>query len=176
MRGAAEKENHDMTKEAQITSRDTSQYPEGPRGIALLAFRLTVGTMFLLHSLPKMKAPTSWMSEEGQKAEPAPVQALVAVSELAAGAGLMLGVLTPFAAAGLGAMMLGALVTVHIPKRSPIVARAGKLSAETSIDYLFASLLLVALGPGKYSVDARLFDKSKSSETIADHRRGDVPT
>lgn len=152
-----------MAKEEQITSRDTSKYPEGPRGIALLAFRLTVGTMCLLHSLPKMKTPTSWMSKEGQKDEPATVQAFAAASELAAGVGLILGVLTPFAAAGLSAMMLGALLTVHIPKRSPIVAPPGKLSAETSIDYLFASLLLAALGPGKYSVDARLFARNKST-------------
>jgi putative oxidoreductase len=96
------------------------------------------------------------MSKEGMKDDPAPVQVIAAAGELAAGLGLILGVLTPFAAAGLAAIMGGALLKVHIPNRSPIVAPPGKPSAETSIDYLFASLLLIALGPGKFSLDAWL--------------------
>jgi uncharacterized membrane protein YphA (DoxX/SURF4 family) len=103
-----------------------------------------------------MKAPTSWVSKEGMKDSPASVQAIAAAGELAAGFGLILGALTPFAAAGLAAIMAGALLKVHIPNRSPIVAPPGKPSAETSIDYLFASLLLIAMGPGRYSLDAWL--------------------
>jgi putative oxidoreductase len=150
--------NREMTNmsDALEIFTSTANYPGGARGIALFAFRVTIGVMCLFHSIPKMKTPTTWMSKEGMKDGPASVQAIAAAGELAAGLGLILGALTPFAAAGLAAIMTGALLKVHIPNRSPIVAPPGKPSAETSIDYLFASLLLIAVGPGRYSLDAWL--------------------
>lgn len=145
-----------MTDAIELFRRSTESYAGGLSGLGLLVFRVTVGTMCVLHSIPKMKTPTSWMSKEGMKDDPAPVQVIAAAGEFAAGLGLIMGALTPVAAAGLAVMMAGSLLKVHIPNRSPIVAPPGKPSAETSIDYLFASLLLIAIGPGKYSLDAWL--------------------
>ena len=146
-----------MSKEVvHILRKEARSFPGGLSGIALFAFRVTVGTMCLLHSIPKMKTPTCWMSKEGLKDDPAAVQATAAAAELTGGLALILGVLTPFAAGGVATMMVSSLLKVHVPNRNPIVAPPGKPSAETSINYLFASLLLLALGPGKYSLDAWL--------------------
>lgn len=123
--------------------------------------------MCILHGVTKMKTPITWMSKEGLKEDPAPIQSIAAAAELASGLALILGALTPFAARGVAAMMVGSLLRVHIPNRSPIIAPPGTPSAETSIGYLFASLLCIALGPGKYSLDAWLLEQRLARRAVS---------
>jgi uncharacterized membrane protein YphA (DoxX/SURF4 family) len=50
-------------------------------------------------------------------------------------------------------MMAGAFLTVHLPAHNPFVDSPGKPSAESCIIYAAAAILLLLMGPGKYSVD-----------------------
>lgn len=52
--------------------------------------------------------------------------------------------------------MLGALLLVHLPQRHAFVSQGGP-SYELPLVYLVISIMLIALGPGKWSLDAWLF-------------------
>jgi putative oxidoreductase len=121
--------------------------------LGLLLFRLAVGSAFLLHGRRKLKHPTNWMQLEGTPPAPPAVQFFAARVEFASGAGCLLGLLSPLAAIGMLMIMIGAAVKVHIPNHSLFVDSPGKPSAETCIIYAAAAILLLLMGPGKYSID-----------------------
>jgi putative oxidoreductase len=125
----------------------------GPESLALLLFRIAIGTAFLLHGRRKLKHPTDWMQEEGAPPSPPQVQYFAALTEFSCGAGYLLGLFSPLAAIGMLLTMAGAILTVHIPKHNPFVNSPGKPSAESSIVYAAAAILLLVVGPGTYSVD-----------------------
>jgi putative oxidoreductase len=60
------------------------------------------------------------------------------------------------AAFGLVCQMLGALFLVHVPQGHSFVSQSGP-SYELALVYFVVAILLIALGPGKWSLDARLF-------------------
>jgi putative oxidoreductase len=122
---------------------------------ALLAVRLVMGIAFILHGWPKIQKPTTWMSSIPD-APPGFMQAIAAFFEVAGGALLALGLFTRAAALALAAVMVGALVLVHIPKGDPFVAPGGPSSELASI-YLAVSLLIAVVGAGAYSLDAVAF-------------------
>jgi putative oxidoreductase len=125
-------------------------------GVALLVLRLVVGLDFIMHGWPKIQNPMGWMNAMGGSSVPSFLQALAAFAEFGGGIALILGLLTPIAAFGLICQMLGALLIVHLPAGHPFVAQGGP-SYELALVYLAASLALIALGPGKFSLDAFLF-------------------
>src|ERR1051326_2821581 len=127
---------------------------------SLLLMRVVVGLLFMGHACQKL---LGWFGGEGmaawidtlQKAglQPAPFWASSeAVAELVSGLLLVLGLLTPLAAAVLIADMVVAIVKVHAPK--------GLWSQQGGFEYnLVLIVLLVAIGlvgPGLYALDARL--------------------
>ena len=124
--------------------------------LALLLVRLVMGYAFLLHGWPKIQNPMGWMNATGGSSVPAILQALAAFAEFGGGIALILGLLTPIAAFGLVCQMIGALVLVHFPQGHPFVAQGGP-SSELSVVYLAVAILLIALGPGRWSLDAMLF-------------------
>lgn len=138
-------------------------FPEflgGWRAMALLFVRAVMGVAFILHGLPKIQNPMGWMDAMGMTNVPAFLQALAALTEVGGGFALLLGLLTPLAALGLVCQMLVALFLVHIPKGDPFVAPApGQSSFESALVYLALSALLMAIGPGRYSLDYVLFGK-----------------
>lgn len=126
---------------------------------ALLVFRLAVGSAFVLHGLPKMQNPTGWMDAAGMpNTPPGFLQALAVISEVAGGAMLALGLFTRVATVALACVMIGALALAHIPRGDPFVAPGGP-SMELAIAYLASSLLVLATGPGAFSLDAVLFGR-----------------
>jgi putative oxidoreductase len=125
-------------------------------GVALLILRLVVGLAFIMHGWPKIQNPMGWMNAMGGSSVPSFLQALAAFAEFGGGIALILGLLTPIAAFGLICQMLGALLIVHLPSGHPFVAQGGP-SYELALVYLVSSLLLIAFGPGKLSLDAFLF-------------------
>jgi putative oxidoreductase len=126
---------------------------EGSEGLGLLLFRFVIGSAFLMHGCRKLKHPTNWMQLEGTPASRPGVQILAALAEFASGAGYLLGLLSPLAAIGMLISMTGAFLKVHLPNHSPFVDSPGKPSAESSIIYAAAAILLLLMGPGKYSID-----------------------
>jgi putative oxidoreductase len=126
---------------------------QGAGALGLLLLRFVIGSGFLLHGRRKLKHPTSWMQEEGTRPSPPAIQFLAALIEFLSGIGYLLGLLSPLAAIGMLLMMAGAIFTVHIPEHNPLVDSPGRPSAESCIIYAAAAILLLLMGPGKYSID-----------------------
>jgi putative oxidoreductase len=114
-----------------------------------------VGAAFVLHGLPKMQHPTSWMNSM-DTVPPGFLQATAALIEVVGGVLLIGGLFHRVATVLLACQMIAALALVHIPHGDPFVA-VGRPSAELACAYLAVSLLLTATGPGEWSFDAILF-------------------
>jgi putative oxidoreductase len=141
---------------------------------AALLVRLAIGVAFILHGWPKLQNPTGWMDAMGmQNTPPGFLQAAAAVIEVAGGALLVLGLVTRIAALLLVAQMIGALVLVHIPRGDPFVSMVGP-SAELAVAYLTISLLVVAVGPGAFSLDYMIFGRPVMSPLTAEPGRPTV--
>jgi putative oxidoreductase len=108
-----------------------------------------------------MQNPMGWMGPM-ESAPPGVLQAVAAIFEFAGGVLVLLGLATRVGALALVSVMIGALALVHIPKGDPYVAQ-GKVGAELATLYLTISLLLAAIGPGAYSLDALIFGRGLTS-------------
>ncbi len=126
--------------------------------VALLLFRLVMGTAFLFHGWPKIQSPFTWMGPESSI--PGPLLLLAAVSEFGGGLALILGCLTPIACLAIAATMVGALTIVHLPEGHPFVGKPGQDSFELAAVYLASAILLFFTGPGQWSCDRFLFGKA----------------
>jgi len=121
------------------------------QSLGLLVLRLVVGTAFILHGLPKIQNPMHWM---GDKVSPV-LQLASAVAEFGGGVALLVGFLTPFAAALIAVDMIFALALVHLPKGDTFVNPGGG-SFELPVVYLALMIGLIATGPGRFSIDGLL--------------------
>lgn len=144
-----------------------STFIGGWAGLALLLVRLVMGFAFVVHGWPKIQNPMGWMNAMGGSSVPSFLQALAALAEFGGGLALILGLLTPIAAFGLVCQMIAALVLVHLPQGHPFVAQGGP-SFELALVYLVVAILLIVLGPGKWSLDTLLFTRSTSSDRPID--------
>ena len=110
--------------------RAFSAFPSGAPGVSLIAFRACVAAQLLTH-LPQLLAHAPWAGW---------VAALLALA-------LATGLLTPVAA------------LVSVPARYlAVVNTGGGLDEAVLFECAFA-LILALLGPGAYSVDARLYGR-----------------
>jgi putative oxidoreductase len=131
---------------------------EGRGAVGLLLLRLVAGAAMLMHGWGKIQAPFSWMPPEA--GTPGILQALAAVSEfLGGGLGWLVGFLTPLASLGMLATMTVA-VLFHVGRGDPFVGQGGP-SYELALLYWMLSLLFILIGPGRYSLDAQLFDRKR---------------
>lgn len=124
----------------------------------LLVVRIVFGLGIAQHGWGKIQRPFTWMGPDS----PAPgfLQALAALSEFGGGVALILGLMTPLALLGLAVTMIVAITTVHLKAGHPFVAGGGGPSYELAALYLAISLLALIAGPGKLSLDAKLFSRS----------------
>lgn len=133
-------------------------WPEAPgarASLGLLLLRVYAGAALMAHGWGKIQNPFHWM--DGRPgAAPGVFQALAAVSEFGGGLGLIVGLLTPLAALGIASTMAVA-VAKHASKGDPFVGRGG--SYEPALGYLVTALLLMLAGPGRYSLDERVFGR-----------------
>jgi len=129
--------------------------------LGLLAFRLVLGSAFILHGMGKIPHAFNWMGDGVPV--PALLQAAAAYSEFLGGAGLLLGFLTPLSSLAVIGVMIGALSMVHLPSHHPFVSMAGP-SYELALGYLAAAVMFLFNSPGKFSVDY-LIVKQLSSAT-----------
>lgn len=126
--------------------------------VALLLLRLVSGLAFIFHGWGKIQSPFSWMGPDSSI--PGFFQMLAAVSEFGGGIAWIMGLLTPVASFGMACTMVVAVYFHMILLGDPFVAsKGGQGSYELALVYLTISLLLMFVGPGKYSIDRILTEK-----------------
>lgn len=123
--------------------------------VALLLIRAVGGVAFVIHGWGKIQNPFGWMGPDAFA--PGFFQALAAVFEFGGGLALVLGLLVPLASLGLGCTMAGAVYFHAVLRGDPFVAGGGGASYELAAVYLCISLVLIAVGPGRLSLDRVLF-------------------
>ncbi|MBI2846319.1 MAG: DoxX family protein [Chloroflexi bacterium] len=123
---------------------------------APLALRIAVGVIFIAHGWPKLKAPKQTAQFVGSIGlRPALFWAMVVgLVEFLGGLGLVVGLLTRWAALFLAINMIGAIVTVKWKK--------GLVNGyELDLALLAASIALMLTGGGSFSVDANILSDIK---------------
>jgi putative oxidoreductase len=127
-------------------------FPGGRVGLALLLLRCFVGFAFIQHGLGKTHDIPGFMEEFGL---PLPVAIFGAWSQVGAGVLLIAGLATPAAAMTLLGSM--AVATTKLIGRGEHFIDPHAHSWESSGFYLLASIVILLLGPGGFSLDAVLF-------------------
>jgi putative oxidoreductase len=124
--------------------------------IAAVILRIALGSTMLAHGWNHafggggLQGTANWFSSIGIR--PGKVHALFAtLVELGAGAFLVLGLLTPFAAAGVIGTMSVALIAEHL-KRGYFIFRPGQ-GYEYVLMIILVACALAALGGGTWSID-----------------------
>ena len=128
---------------------------------ALFLLRLIVGTAFIFHGWGKIQSPFSWMPPEAPVHIPRFFQFLAAVSEFGGGTAWVLGLLTPVASLGILSTMSVAVHMHLIVRHDPFVNPTGGLSYEPALVYWGIAILFLALGPGTFSLDHKIFGGRK---------------
>jgi putative oxidoreductase len=126
----------------------------------LLILRLVIGALFVGHGLQKLAGwfgghgidgTTGFFASLGLR--PARAWAIAAgTGEVLGGLGLALGLLTPFAAAAIIAVMLSAVALVHWSKGLWVTAGG----YEYNLALIAAAAVVGMMGAGRYSLDAYL--------------------
>lgn len=125
--------------------------------LTLLILRIIVGIAFMHHGWMKIQSPFTWMGPEAPV--PAFLQFLAALSEFGGGLALIIGLLTPLAMFGLACTMAVATHMHAIIRKDPFVMTGQGGAYELPLVYLGIALVFMALGPGRYSLDALIFGK-----------------
>jgi putative oxidoreductase len=126
--------------------------------VGLLILRVVVGALFVGHGAQKLfgsfggygiEGTGGFMSSLGYRNGRA-MATLAGLAEFGSGALLILGFLTPFAAAGIIGVMLNAIIAVHAPK--------GMWNSNGGMEFPIVLSTVAATfafaGPGAYSIDA----------------------
>lgn len=140
-----------------MTTRRLLSVPQNPGlvDIALLLLRTVAGLAFMFHGWSKIQNPFGWMGPDSFA--PGLFQALAALAEFGGGLAWILGLLTPVASLGIAATMGVAFWFHAVMRGDPFVASGGGGSYELAALYLCIALLLLAVGPGRISLDRALF-------------------
>ena len=153
-----------LSKTASAYSR-LVQYSSALQSTFLLAVRLYWGWQFAqtgwgkLQHLPKV---TSFFAGLGIPA-PAFSAATISGLEFAGGIFLAAGLGSRFFGFLLGADMLVAYLTAGRSNLLAVFSDPGKFYGDDAYTFLFASVLILIFGPGKYCLDAVLRHKSRST-------------
>ncbi|MGE5172679.1 MAG: DoxX family protein [Betaproteobacteria bacterium] len=142
-----------MTRKLKRFLQPVSQQAIG--SAALLLLRLVVGAAFVIHGSQKMQNPLGWMGP--QSPVPGFFQLLASISEFGGGIAWILGLLTPLAGLGIGCTMAAAVYMHSIVMKNPFVNLTGGLSYELASAYLCIAIVLIVLGPGRFSLDNKIF-------------------
>jgi len=127
----------------ELLQRLFSAFPAGLPGVSLLLLRAVLGAAILIEG--------GWYI-----GEPSPTLATwsLGLSALAAGLLLLVGFLTPLAAAFVGTGFIGAVLSL-LPACKPNV-----FDSKSALIFGLTMLLTVlGAGPGRFSVDARVFGR-----------------
>ena len=127
---------------------------------ALLLLRLVAGAAFMIHGWGKIQTPFGWMGPSAPV--PGFFQFLAALSEFGGGLAWILGLLTPLASLGIAFTMAVAVSTHAFVLKDPFVNPTGGSSYELASVYFTVAILLILIGPGKFSLDSKLFGERRS--------------
>ncbi|MFV0523427.1 MAG: DoxX family protein [Acidimicrobiales bacterium] len=123
--------------------------------VVMLAFRVFIGLTFAYHGWAKrfsgggIAGTAGWFESIGMR--PGTLHANVAWSvEILTGVGLAVGLLTPFAAAGMIGIMVVAAWAVHRRNGFAIVKDGWEYNAVVAV----VAAAIAGLGPGEWSLDA----------------------
>ena len=119
---------------------------------ALLVLRLILGSVFIVHGLPKLKGSKK-MAEMMGKPNMASAFMLLGICELLGGLASIGGFLTQIAAIGLGIIMIGAIV-MKIKKWHVAFTAHDKTGWEFDATLLAIALALFFMGAGSFSIDS----------------------
>lgn len=125
--------------------------------VALLLMRVWAGVVMIAHGLNHLRSlggTERWFARIGFRA-PALNARLSAYNELAIGVGLIVGLLTAIAAAGLAATMLVAFWAIHRHAGFFVFHRPDE-GYEYVVTLAVGALALAIVGPGAFSVDDAL--------------------
>ena len=125
--------------------------------VALLILRLVAGIAFMMHGWPKIQNPMGWAGPDAKI--PGALLLLAAVSEFFGGLSWILGLLSPISSFGIAVTMAVATSVHAFVFNDSFVADPGKSSFEPALLYLAVALVLMLVGPGKFSADQQLFSK-----------------
>ena len=117
--------------------------------LGLFIIRLFFGLALVLHGWGKIQTPMSWAGD----GFPGILQLLAAVSEFGGGIAWIIGLLTPLASFGIICTMATAVHLHAIIKGDPYIG-----GYELAIAYLVCAVMLIITGPGKYSVDHKIWN------------------
>lgn len=131
----------------------------GSVDLALLIFRVALGAVFLAHGINhifgggKIAGTARWFESLGMR--PGILHAWTAsITEVGAGALLVLGLVTPVAAAGVVGVMLVAWITNHL-KNGFFIFRPGE-GWEYVMVLTVMGVVIGTVGPGDWSVDGHV--------------------
>lgn len=127
--------------------------PSTRASVGLLVLRVLAGGAMMSHGWRKIQNPFGWMS--GPDAAPAVFQALAAIAEFFGGLGLVVGALSVVASFGIACTMVVAIQT-HVSKGDAF----GRY--ELAALFLAITVLFMASGPGRFSVDELLGRKLRA--------------
>jgi putative oxidoreductase len=142
----------------------------------LLAVRLYWGWQFVQigwGKLGNLEKVTGYFTQLGIPA-PGPTAVFISVLEFAGGILLLLGLASRFISLLLACDMIVAFVIADREALFSILSDPDKFYAATPYTFLFASLLILAFGPGKFCLDAilarRLRSPTQPSPVLAGER------
>jgi len=133
--------------------------------LGILPLRLMGGLGLVMHGIPKLAHATTWMEGSGLTAAPGYMQAMAAVIQVFGGACIFLGLLTPAASLGIFTVMVVA-VFKRLEAGQYFITMTGagtgdSASFELAALYICLCLLMLTTGPGRFSLDAKLFGHRK---------------
>lgn len=124
---------------------------------ALLLLRLACGFAFTRYGSFKIANPFGWMGPDAFA--PPPLQALAALAEYGGGFAWILGLFTPVASFAIACTMAVASWTHLAMRGDPFVNLTGGTGADKAVIFGCLALVLMCVGPGRYSLDRRLFGR-----------------
>lgn len=125
----------------------------------LLIARVVIGLAMMHHGWNKIQNPFEWMGPDSPT--PGIFQALAALSEFGGGLAWILGLLTPLASLGVFCTMIVAVHMHAIVRGDPFYASGGGKSYELAAMYLSYALTMIAVGPGQWSLDQKIFGRRR---------------
>ncbi len=121
--------------------------------LGLLLLRLLVGVAMMMHGWGKIQSPFGWMGPDAPV--PGFLQGLAALAEFGGGLAWVLGLVMPLASLGVAITMAVAVYFHAGVKGDPFIGPSG--SYELASVYCVIALLFILTGPGRYSLDDKIF-------------------